>query len=586
MSYRVLALKYRSQTFEEVVGQQHVTQTLANAIAADRVAHAMLFAGPRGTGKTTIARIMAKAMNCEKGPIATPCNECLACREITAGNSADVFEIDGASNNSVDQVRELRENARYKPAYSRHKIYIIDEVHMLSVSAFNALLKTLEEPPTHVLFMFATTESQKIPVTILSRCQRHDLRRIRLNRIVDHMQEICVKEEIAVPEESLTLIAKESDGSMRDALSLLDQVLVTSGGEIQHEVVLDILGAVDQALVEEMALGLLSNDIPLLLKRVDRAYHYGQDLYRLFADLLNHIRLLLTLKLAPNAQMETDLPGLEISKIKKTIADTPVDYLAQLFEALYKEEPGMRRAAFPRMALEMILIKVGQIKPVLPVEQLIEKLDLLRREIHEIGISGNFGRIASAEDVMTKKTPKETKTSRLETPKQVPKVAGAPGAEGVQTDIEPSPVAMSPSKLEATKGSAKDLWATIVAKVGDAAPSLGSSLADSRLKSQKGNTLTVLFEGRPFDLKRVKKPDNLNLISRMAREVIGAKVQVVFEADGVEKKQTRKKNNKQREIALQRKALNHPMVEEALKKFEGEIVRVNIPQGDEDEGHG
>lgn len=583
MSYQVLALKYRSQTFEEVVGQQHVTQTLANAITADRVAHAMLFAGPRGTGKTTIARIMAKAMNCEKGPIATPCNECLACREITAGNSADVFEIDGASNNSVDQVRELRENARYKPAYSRHKIYIIDEVHMLSVSAFNALLKTLEEPPPHVLFMFATTESQKIPVTILSRCQRHDLRRIRLNRIVDHMQEICAKEEIVVPEESLTLIAKESGGSMRDALSLLDQVLVTSEGQIHHEGVLDILGAVDQALVEEMATALLKNDIPLLLKRVDRAYHHGQDLYRLFADLLDHIRLLLTLKLAPDAQMVEDLPGLDRSEIKKTVADYPADYLALLFEALYREEPGMRRAAFPRMALEMILIKVGQIKPVLPMEQLIEKLDLLRREIHQAGISDSG---SQAEPVQSAAPAKKASTAAEAGLTEIPMPTEVSGAEGTQTETEPGPVEMSTPVPEATTTPAKDLWAAIVAKVGDTAPSLGSSLADSRLKSQQANTLTVLFEGSPFDLKRMNMPENMNLITRTAQEVIGTKVQVVFEADGVHKKQTREKNSKQREVELQKKALNHPLVEEALRKFEGEIVKINIPQGDEDEGHG
>ncbi len=562
MSYRVLALKYRSQTFEEVVGQQHVTQTLANAIAADRVAHAILFAGPRGTGKTTIARIMAKAMNCEKGPLATPCNQCTACREITAGHSADVFEIDGASNNGVEQVRELRENARYKPAYSRYKIYIIDEVHMLSTSAFNALLKTLEEPPEHVLFMFATTEPQKIPVTILSRCQRHDLRRIRLNRIVAHMQEISAKEEIEVPEESLALIAKESGGSMRDALSLLDQVLVTSDGKIRHKAVLDILGAVDQALVEEMANALFHNDIPLLLKRVDEAYHHGQDLYRLFADLLDHIRLLLTLKLAPDAQMEEDLPGLDHAEIKRTVADTPADYLALLFEALYKEEPGMRRAAFPRMALEMILIKVGQIQPVLPIEQLIEKLDLLRREIHQIRKSGSDLQGEPIElAAPSEKSAAEFESSPMET---VPPISAETGK----------------------KVSEQDVWSTIVSKVAETAPSLAANLSESQLKSHKAHILTVVFQGNSFDLKRVKKPDNLNHISRMAQEVIGAKVKVVFEADGVQKKQTHKKNSKQREMALQKKALNHPMVEDALRKFEGEIVRVNIPQGDEDEGHG
>jgi len=242
MSYLVLARKYRPQTFEEVVQQAHVTTTLTNAIAADRVAHAILFAGPRGTGKTTIARILAKAMNCIQGPLPTPCNACQSCTEITAGSSTDVFEIDGASNNSVDQVRELRENIKYMPAQSKFKIYIIDEVHMLSVAAFNALLKTLEEPPEHVLFLFATTEPHKIPITIHSRCQRHDLRRIDAQSLIAHMKMLCHQEDRDMSLESLGVIAREAGGSMRDALSLLDQVISSTSGLVEHEQLLDMLG--------------------------------------------------------------------------------------------------------------------------------------------------------------------------------------------------------------------------------------------------------------------------------------------------------------------------------------------------------
>jgi len=229
MSYLVLARKYRPQTFAEVVEQGHITRTLTHAISAGRMVHAVLFSGPRGTGKTTVARILAKAMNCEKGPTPDPCNICRSCREITAGSAVDVYEIDGASNNSVDQIRDLRENLRYMPAHSQYKIYIIDEVHMLSIAAFNALLKTLEEPPAHVMFIFATTEPQKIPVTILSRCQRHDFRRIPIESMTQHMEMISSKEGIRIPSESVWLIAREAGGSMRDALSLLDQVMACCG---------------------------------------------------------------------------------------------------------------------------------------------------------------------------------------------------------------------------------------------------------------------------------------------------------------------------------------------------------------------
>ena len=269
MSYLVLARKYRPQTFAQVIKQDHVTRTLANAIASGRVAHAILFSGPRGTGKTTVARILAKAMNCKEGPTEVPCNACRSCREITSGSGVDVFEIDGASNNSVDQIRELRENIQYRPAHSLYKIYIIDEVHMLSIAAFNALLKTLEEPPSHVMFLFATTEPHKIPITILSRCQRHDFRRIDIESILKHMDMLCDKEGIKISVESLSLIAREAGGSIRDALSLLDQVMSCASGSITHDHVLDILNVIDRKIIFDISKTLLVGGIPELLDILD-----------------------------------------------------------------------------------------------------------------------------------------------------------------------------------------------------------------------------------------------------------------------------------------------------------------------------
>ncbi len=291
MSYQVLALKYRPQTFDQVVGQQHVTTTLTNAILQDRVAHAILFTGPRGTGKTTIARILAKAMNCKNGPNPTPCNTCKICKSIIEGHCSDVFEIDGASNNSVDQIRDLRENVTYMPSSAAYKIYIIDEVHMLSTAAFNALLKTLEEPPEHVMFIFATTEVHKIPATILSRCQRHDLNRISLDLISGHLQFLCNREKFSLENSSLDLIAQEADGSIRDALSLLDRILSSAkGGTIHHQQVLDGLGVLDRQILHDISAAIFKQDGAGLIELIERVNDAGIDLKKYYSDLVVHFR--------------------------------------------------------------------------------------------------------------------------------------------------------------------------------------------------------------------------------------------------------------------------------------------------------
>ncbi len=388
MSYLVLARKYRPQTFEDVVKQDHVTQTLVNAISSGRVAHAILFSGPRGTGKTTIARILAKALNCEKGPTSTPCNVCQSCKEITSGGSVDVFEIDGASNNGVDHIRELRENVKYMPAHSRYKIYIIDEVHMLSTAAFNALLKTLEEPPPHILFLFATTEPHKIPITILSRCQRHDLRRISIEDVSNHMAKLCSKEGINISAESLDIIARESGGSMRDALSLLDQVMVCSSeAEISHEQVLNILGVIDRKIIFDISGALLRGNIIEILDIFNSIYEHGHSIKELYSQLIEHFRNLMVVKIGKKGTKLVDVPAHEINMMAEQIKGVSDIYLSQILDILFKEEVTINYSVQPKLALEMIFVRMFQAKPVLPIDLLIEKIDLLRKGVEEKGIN-------------------------------------------------------------------------------------------------------------------------------------------------------------------------------------------------------
>ncbi|NJL60434.1 MAG: DNA polymerase III subunit gamma/tau [Desulfobacteraceae bacterium] len=383
MSYLVLARKYRPQNFDDVVRQEHVTRTLSNAISSGRVAHAILFSGPRGTGKTTVARVLAKAMNCKEGPTPTPCNVCRSCKEITAGNAVDVFEIDGASNNGVEHIRELRENIKYTPAHSKYKIYIIDEVHMLSTSAFNALLKTLEEPPAHVMFIFATTEPHKIPITILSRCQRHDFRRIELRDIADHAAKLCVRENIEVDEASLDIISRESGGSMRDALSLLDQVMSCSEGAIVYEKVLEILGVIDRKILFDLSAGILNGDVSDVLDILDNIYDHGHNIKELYSALLEHFRHLSIIKVAKKVSKLVDLPAHEIQLMSEQVKNVPHTFLLQILDMLFKEESNIRFSSDPKLAMEIAFIRLFAAKPALPIDLLIEKLDDLKKGVYE-----------------------------------------------------------------------------------------------------------------------------------------------------------------------------------------------------------
>jgi DNA polymerase-3 subunit gamma/tau len=377
VSYEVFARKYRPQTFDDLIGQPHVSRTLKNAVSQNRLAHAYLFVGPRGIGKTSTARILAKALNCVKGPTAMPCGECDNCREIAAGNSLDVIEIDGASNNSVEDVRQLRENVRYAPAKGRYKIYLIDEVHMLSASAFNALLKTLEEPPAHVKFIFATTEPQKVLPTILSRCQRFDLHRIPANLIAQHLQFIAGKEKITLEPAAAHAIARGAEGGMRDAESMLDQLVAFCGEKISESDVLNVFGFTAEQTVVDLTGRILSGETPGALELLYEQCESGKDMMRLMADLIVYLRDLLVFKAKPDVLDEEMDPDL-----KKSLAAhaelIATDRLLELIDQLAAAESRMKWAPNKKLHFEVAIIRAIQSLGQATLDEVIENLSALR----------------------------------------------------------------------------------------------------------------------------------------------------------------------------------------------------------------
>ncbi|MEK6682964.1 MAG: DNA polymerase III subunit gamma/tau [Nitrospirota bacterium] len=372
MEYQVSARRWRPQRFEEIVGQGHITKTLQNAIKNNRIAHAYLFSGSRGVGKTTAARIFAKALNCINGPAPEPCNNCDSCKEITAGVSTDVFEIDGASNTGVDDVRELRENIKYAPMRGKYRVYIIDEVHMLSGSAFNALLKTLEEPPAHAIFIFATTEVYKIPETVLSRCQHFNFKRLTLLEIINMLRSVCEKDGIDINENGLSVIAKAADGSMRDSLSILDQVVSFCGKKVDEKEAAEILGIINKGIIVSFINGLKNKDASALLKIIRELQDYGHDVRQFCNSLIEQIRNMIVAKVAAAPENLIDLAKDDVDEIKRLAQDFSQEEIQLLFTIFLKTQEEIRWSQYPWVSVEMASVRAVHIPSFKDIDKVIQ----------------------------------------------------------------------------------------------------------------------------------------------------------------------------------------------------------------------
>jgi DNA polymerase-3 subunit gamma/tau len=380
MSYQVIARKYRPQRFEDVVGQEHVTHTLTRAIELKRIAHAYLFCGPRGTGKTTIARIFAKCLNCTGGPSANFDDKDIRCREIAEGRSLDVLEIDAASNRGIDEIRGLRETVKYAPASSKFKIYIIDEVHMLTKEAFNALLKTLEEPPEHVKFMFATTEPEKVLLTILSRCQRFDLRRIPAALIVKHLKHIAKEEKVRVEDAALYAIARGAEGAMRDAESTLDQLISFCGNKIEEADVLSMFGLTAQSQLLDLSGAILAGEVETALRQLNDLSNQGKDLGRLLGDLLSHFRNLLIFQIAHADRTMLEISEDETTKLAQQSKMTNTEGVTRILEVLGQAELRLREVASKRILIEITLLKAIEARHSVSIDTVLKELHKLRED--------------------------------------------------------------------------------------------------------------------------------------------------------------------------------------------------------------
>lgn len=493
MSYVVLARKYRPQSFDDIIGQEHVSRTLKNAIAENRVAHAYLFSGPRGVGKTTTARILAKALNCKEGPTDKPCNKCSNCLEIVAGNNVDVQEIDGASNRGIDEIRALRDNVKFAPASSKYKIYIIDEAHQITDAAFNALLKTLEEPPSHVVFILATTESQKIPVTILSRCQRYRFKLISSKEIISHIENIMKTETFKIEPEALQVITESAGGSLRDALSLLDQVVSFTSGKVTFKDMENLLGFLPKEIVRNAVGYIAEGDNNSILSMVKDISEQGYSLVQFARDLREHFRHILLYKLNKSV-LEIPKEEEEILKSEKDLFSS--EWLIRTGNVLSKLLDEMRWNAEPRLILELYLLRIAQ--PYVSVAELVDRLESLEKNMPL--------------EEPPQKTFKTVQHSKVEEFKpQIKELESNIKPEIKEPVQEPRPSVKPPVQ----QSPGQDAWKEVISEARTHSPHLASVLSECSVKEVSAVKIVVAARSK-FQQGSIKR--NTELLEKIIGE--------------------------------------------------------------------
>jgi DNA polymerase III subunit gamma/tau len=558
MQYQVLARKWRPQNFHELVGQEHVSRTLLNALQSGRLAHAFLFSGPRGSGKTTTARILAKALNCHAGKPGEPCGVCVACTEIAAGNCMDVLEIDAASNRGIDEIRELKEKARYNPARDKHKIFIIDEVHMLTSEAFNALLKILEEPPSHIAFILATTEYHKIPATILSRCQQYSFKLIPYPLILERLRRICESEGIEISNPALEQVVFSSGGSMRDAMSALDQVIAFSGAQVRDEDVATLLGLVEPKVLSLTVRAIAQGDLAVILKQVADLAEAGQDLNNFCRRLAGQFRNLMVLKAGIEDPLLLGIPGSLLPDLREQADFFSKEDLLRLFDAFQKIETAMKYSTQVRFQLEMGLIELSQIAKLRSLEELITEFS------------------AQAGDDLPSK------------PKIVGSGLAAPSTP-ISTPPAPPSAALKPQSANDSGNPSLENRATPPSDFGSndlllkIAGAVESASLESVLQSLKGARLQndkVLLElGAANEFFRQKIKENLAAISQAASKVIGKNVSVLLGDSSVPVSPVPSpgpSNNVVQETDILEKAKREPIVKSFIDVFPGRVKAEKI----------